>query len=105
MPIYTQKMMLVLLLGLVATLFASSPSYSNAARCAKRTQMIVRLNERFGESLQSMGLTANGQIIETFAHPDNGTWTILLTFPNGTSCMVASGQDFQVINEPAGKKA
>ena len=100
---YKQNMLLALSVGIVGITFAMNTASANPANCAKRTVMVEKLNERFGESRQSVGLTPGGQAIEVFAHPGTGTWTILLTLPNGTSCMMASGHAYQAINDPAGQ--
>lgn len=103
MPYYTQKLLLALSIGIVGMIFTLNPAYSNPANCARRSQMVEKLKERFGESRQSIGLTPGGQALEFFAHPEKGTWTILLTMPNGTSCMMASGHAYQAIKEPEGQ--
>jgi len=103
-PLNTQKMLLALTMALVGTLIALSPAHAAAAQCASRAKMVQQLNDRYGESAQSIGLTPSGQTLELFAHPETGTWTILLSFPNGTSCMMAAGTDYQYLNKPAGSK-
>ncbi len=100
---YKQNMLLALSVGIVGITFVIDTASANPANCAKRAVMVEKLNERFGESRQSVGLTPGGQAIEVFAHPGTGTWTILLTLPNGTSCMMASGHAFEPINDPAGQ--
>lgn len=103
MPRNTQKLLLALSVGVVGMIFALNPTLANPANCSKRTDMVEKLNERFGESRQSTGLTPGGQALELFAHPETGTWTILLSLPNGTSCMMASGHAYQAIKAPAGQ--
>lgn len=102
---YTKKMLLALSVGIVGMIFTMEATRANPANCAKRAEMVTKLNERFGESRQSVGLTPGGQALELFAHPETGTWTILLTLPNGTSCMMASGYAYQAIKDPAGQGA
>jgi len=103
MPDYMQKMMLALSISVVGMVFILDPAHANPANCTKRAEMIENLNVRFGESRQSIGLTPGGQALEIFAHPETGTWTILLTLPNGTSCMMASGHAYQAIKAAAGQ--
>ena len=43
-----------------------------------------------------MGLAANGSVLEVLASKD-GTWTILITSPNGTSCVVAVGDSWEAL--------
>lgn len=103
MPKNTHHMLLALSVGIIGGTFAMDAPAATPANCAKRAVMVEKLNERFGESRQSIGLTPGGQSIEMFAHPGTGTWTILLTLPNGTSCMMASGHAYEAINAPAGQ--
>ena len=103
MPCNTQKLLLALSVGVIGMIFALNPAHSNPVNCTKRMEMVKKLNERFGESRQSIGLTPGGQALEFFAHPETGTWTILLSSPNGTSCMMASGHAYQAIKDPAGQ--
>jgi hypothetical protein len=53
------------------------------------------LADRFGETRQSMGLGANNAMVEVFASPTSGTWTITITSSRGVTCLVASGQAFE----------
>ncbi len=46
-----------------------------------------------------MGLTVSGGIIEVFASKE-GTWTMVITQPNGTSCLIAVGQDWENLPNP-----
>jgi hypothetical protein len=60
--------------------------------CADRSKVIERLAERYGETLQSMGMHQNSGLVEIYASDATGTWTILLTKPDGTACLIAAGQ-------------
>jgi hypothetical protein len=62
------------------------------ATCADRTQVVSRLEERYGETLQSMGLHQNNSVLEVFASEETGTWTILVTRADGVTCLIAAGQ-------------
>ena len=67
--------------------------------CAPRQMVIDRLAEGFGETRQSMGLGSSGQVVEVFASDATGSWTITVTLPDGTTCLVASGEGFQNLAE------
>jgi len=38
-------------------------------------------------------------MVETFASSETGTWTITVTLANGTTCLVASGQNYEALAE------
>lgn len=92
--------MKLLLASALAALFALPV---HAQSCAPRDLVIHRLADAFGESVQTIGLGSDGGIVETFASPETGTWTITVTTPNGTTCLVASGQSFELLKpQPIG---
>lgn len=62
--------------------------------CGTRTAFVQRLKERYSEQPISIGLATNGVVIEVFA-ASSGSFTILVTRPEGVSCLVASGEGWQ----------
>lgn len=60
--------------------------------CSARSNVIEQLGTQYAEAPVSMGLTSNGTLIEVFSSEDGATWTIISTRPDGTSCVVASGE-------------
>lgn len=94
-------------LGLMA-LGAHKVSAEQAPRnCAPRPVVLERLSGGFGETRQSIGLGSNNSVIEVFASDATGSWTITVTTPNGTTCMVAAGNAFERLDEvqPVGDPA
>lgn len=81
---------------MTATATAASAQGRN---CAPRDVVVERLAEKYGESRQSIGLGGQGMVMETFASLDSGTWTITVTMPNGLTCLMASGQSYEVLAE------
>lgn len=67
--------------------------------CAPRDRVLDRLASAYGETRQSIGLGANNQMVEVFASPETGSWTIIITQPSGLSCLMASGQAFETLAE------
>ena len=62
-----------------------------ATPCAARKDIVSKLAERYGETLQSIGLNRDNGLMEVYASEKTGSWTILLTKPDGLACLVASG--------------
>ncbi len=60
--------------------------------CAERTQVVERLAEKYGETLQSVGMHSNNGVLEVYASKKTGSWTILVTSPDGKTCLIAAGQ-------------
>jgi len=58
--------------------------------CLERDAIGQSLANAHDEWPSATGLASNGELLEIYASP-RGTWTLVLTGPDGTSCAVASG--------------
>lgn len=87
------------LLGLCAATCAAGPAIAQSANCAPRSAVVERLASKYGESRQSIGLGTNNAVVEVFASAETGTWTILVTRPDGISCLIAAGQGYEMVAE------
>ncbi|MEM7525154.1 MAG: hypothetical protein AAF360_15640, partial [Pseudomonadota bacterium] len=63
--------------------------------CGERDKVISQLQSIHGESRQSVGLQRDARVMETYANPDTGSWTIIVSMPSGMACLVAAGEAFQ----------
>ena len=100
-----QKILFALSLGFGGVILAHQAAYAQQNNnCAERSRVIERLQSKYGESRQSVGLAANNGVVETYASSESGTWTIVITLPNGITCLVAAGNSFEPVNEAAAKK-
>lgn len=73
----------------LATLMLATPVRAQMA-CAPHDQAARNLDARFQERPVAAGVAASGGLIEVFAAP-GGSFTILVTRPDGISCLVAAG--------------
>lgn len=71
------------------------PAVAQSQYCAPRDRIVTELTKKHGESRQSVGLQRNSQVMETWANPSTGSWTIIVSLPTGLSCLVAAGEAFQ----------
>lgn len=62
--------------------------------CGAHTLVSDNLQQAYAEAPVSMGVTAGGAVVEVFAS-QKGTWTLVITQPNGVSCLIAAGQDWE----------
>lgn len=91
---------MILSFGVGALILATSHAFAQSAQnCGQRQPIVERLADRFGESRQSIGLGTQNRVVETFANPETGSWTITVTMPNGTMCLLASGHAFEEVTE------
>lgn len=96
-----KKQTLAFALGFGAVILATQHAFAQqvSRNCSDRDSVVSRLADGYGESRQSMGLGANNAVIEVYASEETGTWTITVTMPNGMTCLVASGQAYEELNE------
>jgi hypothetical protein len=93
--------LIALSLGLIfAAAVAVTPAFSQSANCGTHAMISERLGEGYGESRQTVALGAGNTLVETWANRDTGTWTITVTEAGGPTCLVASGQAFELVAEP-----
>lgn len=62
-----------------------------AATCAPRDAVVERLSTRYSETVTARGLQNAEALIEIFTSPETGSFTILLSRPDGISCIVSAG--------------
>ena len=97
-----QKTMMNLALGLsllLVPVLTAGTAAAQGRNCAPRDKVLQRLAEKYGESRQSIGMGERGLVMETFASAESGSWTITVTTPAGLTCLVASGQSYEVLAE------
>jgi hypothetical protein len=49
------------------------------------------------EEPEALGLLGNGHLLEVFVSKKTGSWTIVSTQPDGTSCIIAAGRSWQAL--------
>ncbi|MEQ9814257.1 MAG: hypothetical protein RLO50_15865 [Azospirillaceae bacterium] len=69
----------------------------DTSECPIRSRVISYLAEAYDEAPIAIGMANNGDLIEILNNPSGGTWTILVTSPEGRSCLVAAGRDLELL--------
>lgn len=67
------------------------------APCGKRDAMVPALAEKYGEAPLFMGISSEGFTTEIFGSAGGGTWTVIMTRPDGLTCIMAAGTSWQAI--------
>ncbi|MDP6346478.1 MAG: hypothetical protein QF491_23275 [Alphaproteobacteria bacterium] len=80
-------------------LYAGSPAQAQAL-CGERDNFLTHLGKNHKEAPTAMGVTSSGRVIEVLTS-ENGSWTIIVTHPNGTSCMLAAGEAWEAVERIA----
>lgn len=90
--------------ALAAAAFLSAPETTaraqtpgQAQQCDQRAKVIGHLAQKYQEAPVAIGVTTSGGIVEVLTSGDGSTWTIILSNPNGTSCLVAAGEGWRAL--------
>ena len=80
--------------AVMATILADS---AGAARmlCGPRKDVVAELTDSRHQQPSSVALTNNGQLLEVLKSDNDLAWTILITSPQGLSCVIAEGDGWQ----------
>ena len=55
------------------------------------------LAKKYKESPVAAGVTLSGGLVEVLTDGKGGTWTIIVTTPQGMSCLVAAGEGWREV--------
>lgn len=94
-----QKTLFALSLGFVGVILATHAGFAGPQDCGPRDAVLAQLAGKYAETRRSIGRAGDQAVMEVFASASTGTWTILVTLPNGASCLVASGDGFEAVVE------
>lgn len=80
-------------------LAAASAPASAAMPCAPRDQLRADLAARYGETPVARGVVGDRHVFEVYAAP-TGSFTVVVTRPDGLSCVMAAGDGWQAVAPP-----
>lgn len=75
----------------------TQPVAAEPPSCTQRTDVVDHLASEYAEVPVAMGLVSNGSVIEVLSSRTGESWTIIVTMPTGTSCMVAAGENWETV--------
>jgi anti-sigma factor RsiW len=75
-----------------------SQTQPQTQQCDQRARVIGHLAQKYKEAPVAIGVTSTGGMVEVLTTGDGGTWTIILSNPNGTSCLVAAGEGWRALH-------
>ena len=84
-----------ILTGLTLLAILVPASLHAQSNCAERDTVVEKLETGYGEEFAGGGLQNSKNIFEVWFSEEKGTWTILLTRADGTSCIMASGTNWR----------
>ncbi len=82
---------------LAAFFMFASPALAQPL-CGPRDGLVNTLKNGWGEDLVAQGpVNANDRLVELFASKDGKTWTLIITYLKGESCVITSGHDWSAV--------
>lgn len=82
------------------TVCALLPSLASAASpvapilCAPKQEMRQKLTQQFASTQIAAGIRDRESVMEVWSSVSTGDWTMVVTYTDGNSCIVAMGQDW-----------
>ena len=90
------------ILALGAGLAIVSTSVATAQpQCDQRDSVLEVLQSKYKESPVAIGVTHNGGLVEVLSTGNGTTWSIIVTTPQGMSCLVAAGEGWKAMEQVA----
>ena len=93
-----------ILLGLVLAIVLVNPAKAqepNGVNCDAYDSIVKHLSKNYQESRAATAVTANGVVMEVLSSPE-GTWTLIMVWPNGRACFYASGDGWRLVKQEPG---
>ena len=81
------------LAALLAVMLSAEPAQA-LGMCGLRADFIKALSDKYQETGKALGIAGQVNLVEIFASKA-GTWTILVTTPQGKTCMIAAGNSWE----------
>ena len=73
------------------------PAQAQRQQCDERTKVLGHLANKYQEAPVAIGVTSTGGLVEVLSTGDGNTWTIIVSNPNGVSCLLAAGEGWRAI--------
>ena len=71
--------------------------------CDDRSTIVSSLSNDYKETRNSIGLANTGSVVEVFSATD-GSWSLVVTRPDGISCLVAAGKNWESLTQKVGQR-
>ncbi len=80
-------------------MLVASPA-AGQIQCGERSKVLEFLSKKYQEAPIAAGVTTTGALVEVLTDPKGHTWTIIVTTPEGISCLVATGDGWRTMEQP-----
>ena len=90
--------MISLIAGLAMSIVSMAALAQPQPQCDERDKVLGMLAQKYQETPIAAGVTNKGGLVEVLTNTKGGTWTIIVTTPQGMSCLVAYGEGWRSMN-------
>ncbi len=91
----SRQLLSVFAIAVGLCVISPTASASAQSQCGDRGELVTILSDKFGESQVAGGLSRAGTLIEVFSSGSGDTWSLVVTTPDGQSCLVDAGADWR----------
>ncbi len=92
---YVAKLIMYSTALLALAVFLVSSAAVAQVSCGQRDKIVEWLAVEYKEAPIATGVSSKGRLIEVLSTHDGDTWTVIVTSPDGNSCLIASGQGWR----------
>ena len=86
-------------LPVLVAVAATPAAADESMACGKRDEMLGHLSGKYQEEPVAMGLATNGSLVEILASDTGNSFTIVYTTPDGQTCMMAAGSNWEMVKQ------
>ncbi len=74
---------------------------AQSQNCNERDKVLELLAKKYHETPIALGVTNTGGLVEVLTSEKDSTWTIIISTPQGISCLWAAGEGWREIEREA----
>jgi hypothetical protein len=97
--VWVQRSILCAVLITVVLLLQAAFPYPVTAgqlACGDRTRIVAELEQHHAEKTKAFGVSSEGAVFEVLSSA-NGSWTLLVSFPDQETCVIAAGEAWETL--------
>ena len=92
------KFLTAALLAAGASLAVSTTAAQAQMQCHQHKEVLGKFADTYKEAPVAGGLTQDGRLLQVLSSGDDGTWTIVLSKPDGMTCVIMAGEAWRKLD-------
>ena len=90
------RILTLLAIAALMSTAASKVTHAQSPQCGERSKIVAFLSGKHKEQQAAIGLSKEGRLMEIWSNKRSNSFTVLMTWPNMRSCIVAAGREFEM---------